>query len=301
MEAIDTRTFSPKELAQVIGVSESSIKRWVDDGLIDVTRTAGGHRRIPLREALRFVRSRHMRVMRPEMLDLPDVSGLPPEAREGELTGDVLFHLLRHGEASKARGVIAHRFVNGTPLSNLFDGPMAEALSRLGELWKHGEEGIYIEHMATTICLEALNQLRGLIPPAGRDAPVALGGALSGDPYILPSLMAATILLDAGYRDINLGADTPHAAFLRAVDEHQPALVWVAATSHLTKDGARQMVDGLLQPLAQRGVTTVVGGRSSELMAGDMPDGVDMMSSMAALAALAAEASRNWTAKGARA
>ena len=47
---------SPKELAQAIGVSESSLKRWADEGLLRATRTAGGHRRIPLAEAIRFLR-----------------------------------------------------------------------------------------------------------------------------------------------------------------------------------------------------------------------------------------------------
>ena len=37
---------SPKELADAIGVSESSIKRWVDNGEIQATKTSGGHRRI---------------------------------------------------------------------------------------------------------------------------------------------------------------------------------------------------------------------------------------------------------------
>jgi hypothetical protein len=64
----------------------------------------------------------------------------------------------------------------------LFDGPMTQALERLGMLWKQGEEGIYVEHMATHICIEAINQLRLLIPEAKSDAPVALGGL----PLVIP-------------------------------------------------------------------------------------------------------------------
>ena len=50
---------SPKELAAAIGVSESTLKRWADDGLIVFSRTAGGHRRIRLAEAIRFIRENH--------------------------------------------------------------------------------------------------------------------------------------------------------------------------------------------------------------------------------------------------
>ena len=52
------RFLSPRQLAVAIGVSESSLKRWADDGRLAVERTAGGHRRIPLPEAVRWFPAR---------------------------------------------------------------------------------------------------------------------------------------------------------------------------------------------------------------------------------------------------
>jgi len=66
-------TLSPKELAEAIGVSESSIKRWADGGRLAVQRTAGGHRRIPREEALRFLREEGLRPVRPEILGVEEV------------------------------------------------------------------------------------------------------------------------------------------------------------------------------------------------------------------------------------
>ena len=57
---------SPKQLADAIQVSESSIKRWCDRGVIATVRTAGGHRRIPLTDVLRFVRDHDYAVLHPE-------------------------------------------------------------------------------------------------------------------------------------------------------------------------------------------------------------------------------------------
>lgn len=57
------RLFSPREFAAAIGASESSVKRWVDAGELVAAKTAGGHRRIALTEAVRFIRQRGMSVV----------------------------------------------------------------------------------------------------------------------------------------------------------------------------------------------------------------------------------------------
>lgn len=284
MDPIDTKTLSPKELGQVVGVSESSIKRWGDEGRIQVTRTAGGHRRILLRDALRFIRGQEMPVLRPDLLGLPEMGELPADVRSGELSGNLLLHLLKNGEAEKVRSVILGEYLEGTRLAEIIDGPLAQALAELGVLWRRSDDGIYVEHMATNICIEALNQIRMLMPPAVPDSPLAIGGAPKGDPYILPSLMAATVLLDAGFTEINLGAHTPSSALLHAVEEHQPDLVWLAMTSNLSKAQLVQLNETLFQPLIERQIQIVAGGQQAVHARGLLPEPVVVLESMGELA-----------------
>jgi len=65
---------TPKDLADAIGVSESSMRRWVDSGRLKMTRTAGGHRRIEINEAIRFIRESGTPVVHPEILGLADIT-----------------------------------------------------------------------------------------------------------------------------------------------------------------------------------------------------------------------------------
>jgi excisionase family DNA binding protein len=73
---------SPKQLARAIQVSESSVKRWCDQGVISTVRTAGGHRRIPVADVLRFLRDNRYDVVRPELLGLPATVGRSARVRD---------------------------------------------------------------------------------------------------------------------------------------------------------------------------------------------------------------------------
>jgi len=286
------RDLSPRDLARSLGVSESSVKRWVDDGALAAMRTAGGHRRIALAEAVRFARQSGSPVVRPDLLV---GAGAPaPVARFDAATqeemGERLYGLLERDDAAAARALLLALYVSGWPVAGICDGPMRGALARIGALWLHGPVGIVIEHLATGTCVRALAEMRTLFPPPAEGAPVALGAAPSGDPYLLPSMMAAAVLAELGYRDHNLGPEVPMAALEQAAERYRPQIVWLAMS--VARDEARLAADvaDLAGRLALRGASLVVGGRGAPALAPS--PGLVRIDSMAELSAFARGASR---------
>jgi len=277
------RLLSPRELADALGVSESSLKRWVDAGKITAARTDGGHRRIALPEAVRFIRETGAPIARPELLDMPEVAAV--QARSTAPRGDDGFrHYLVEGDAAGARGWLLARYLAGRTIAELCDGPVRAAMHRIGELWAHDADGIFIEHRATDACLQALAHLRATLDPLPRAA-VAIGGAPEDDPYIVPSFMAALVLGAAGMRAVNLGPDTPVAAFDRAFAHHIPELVWVSASARISPARAKTLERWLASLPAS--TTIAIGGRSIE----DLAPGrtrVHRLDTMTELAELAA-------------
>lgn len=263
-------TFSPKEIALALGVSESSLKRWADDGRLTVTRTAGGHRRIDLREAVRFARQGQMKVVRPDVLGLPanvDAAKLPGQRLSVDQT---MTQLLEQGRADDVRAIVVERYLAGHSVASLCDGPIRSAMARIGELWQHSDDGVFIEHRATDICLSSLHQLRAMMiggetepTDNGSDRPLALGGAPAGDPYLLPSIMAACVMLEVGYKEINLGPDTPMAAFQRAIDAHQPQIVWLSCSAPESRPD-KQDITKLADQLKKYDAVLAFGGRALE-------------------------------------
>ncbi len=276
---------SPRELAEAIGVSESSVKRWVDHGDIEAMRTAGGHRRISLQEAGRYLRERSIPLVRPDVLGLSDLAAFGEGESEVGDTAARFFDYLRRGAEPEARGLVLSQYLEGLSVAEIIDGPLCAAMTRIGELWTHEPSGIFWEHRATQIAMQALARLRLLLKvPA--DAPVAVGGAPAGDRYILPSLAVAAVLEGEGVRAVNLGAETPAETLGLGAEDHNVQLVWLSVSFVVAPDQLRDDILGLLPALAERGAPLVVGGSQAKKLRLPKSDLLYVGGSMAELEAL---------------
>jgi excisionase family DNA binding protein len=274
---------TPKDLAAAIGASESSLRRWIDSGDIRVSRTAGGHRRILLSDAIQFIRKMGAVVVRPDVLNLPGLSQSPTGTSASD--SQLLFAALRDGRSDIARGLVLSAYLRGDSLPAIFDGPIRGAMHELGELWKHDERGILVEHRATEICFSVISELRALLPPAKQGAPLAMGGAPQGDPYRIPSLMAATTLADAGFRDVNFGANTPLPLLVGEAVRAGARLVWLSISSAEDPKSLRAEVTNLVAALAEQRINLVIGGSASAACGVGALKGVNAIGSMGELAA----------------
>ncbi|MCU0290889.1 MAG: excisionase family DNA-binding protein [Thermoanaerobaculaceae bacterium] len=280
------RHLTSRELARVLGVSESSVKRWVDDGTIRATRTAGGHRRIARADAIRFIRTTRAPVLAPELLGLPDVAATLSDQRSSGRENERLLDYLVAGSSAEARGLIQALYLQGENVASIIDGHVRVAMERIGELWLERPDGIFIEHRATDICIHALGQLRGTFPSAAQ-GPVALGGAPGGDPYLLPSLAISIVLAEDGYQAINLGPNTPFDTLRRAAEDLRPRLVWVTVGSLTKAEVLEQEVTALAAAIKPLGSSLTVGGRGAARLRHSGLEHLHLGGTMAELSAFA--------------
>ncbi len=246
------RLLSPRAAARALGASESSLKRWVDAGDLAVSRTLGGHRRIPVSEVLRFARR--------QGIDLRDPALVGRPARTADRKLHVLVErLLLAGDGAGLEKALLQAHLAGLPVHALGDGPLRAALAVIGERWKHGSEGIAVEHQATMLVVRCLEVLRGVLPVPAGSAPVAIGGGPANDPHLLPSLLASLVAQESGWRSIDLGPNTPDDALGLAARLVKANLVWRSFSGELEPTGAAAGLRQLCQDLAP--VAVVAGGR----------------------------------------
>lgn len=256
---------SPRELAKAIGASESSLRRWADQGKLRMQRTAGGHRRIPLSEAIRFVRQSRSILVHPEVLGLNAMAkarqAQSAQAPEQADPADLLAEALESGRGEIARGLITSWYVEGWSVPQLADGPIRQAMQRIGQLWEHGPQGIVVEHRATDLCLLAISHLRTLLPLPVDGAPLAVGGGAPEDPYTMPSLLATVCLQELGWSSLNLGPNTPIEALAAAVEAYGPKLIWLSMSSPVSDCQLKRHLGAMGDLARQHDTPVLVGGR----------------------------------------
>lgn len=266
-----TLRLSPKTFAKAIGVSESSLKRWADQGRIAVMRTPGGHRKIEQSEAIRFIRDEGLTIVDPRPIGLADAASLALLTEKSSSQSEALIHAITAGDTTAAQSLLLAMYVDGQSIASLCDGPLRLAMEQIGQRWKHDADGIHLEHRATATCMESLLHLRSILPAPAVDAPLAIGCAAEHDPYILPSLMVATVLQSEGWRTINLGPTLPVSSLVRAVAYHQPRLVWLSVSVKQAMENLSPDLHALAQQLASENRMLLAGGREWSTPRGRMP------------------------------
>lgn len=253
------KLLTPHRVALAIGVSESSLKRWCDRGLIPTVRTPGGHRRIPIHGVLEFLRANEHELVRPEVL------GLPPTTGKGERIverAEAIFRdALAAGDEQRARQVLLDLYLAGHRLSAICDRMVTPAFSDLGRAWECGQIDVFQERCGCEVAESIFCEMRDALPPVSEEGPLALGGTPSGDPYRLPTRMAELVLRSSGWRSRSLGTDLPFASLAEAALRLRPRLFWLSVSHVAASDAFLQGYALFAEKASAAHVAVVAGGR----------------------------------------
>ncbi len=248
---------TPKQVARAINVSESSVKRWCDKGVIPTQYTAGGHRKITMADILEFVRSGRCKLVHPEALGLPPTSG--QTVRVVTRAREQFVEALVAGDDAVCRQITFDLYLADHSLSVLCDEVLAAAFREIGERWCRGNVEVYQERRGCEITLRILHELSGILPVPPAIAPLAIGGATMGDQYCLGTTMAELVLRDAQWDAVSLGDNLPFDTLALAIQKHRPRLFWLSC-SHIVNES--EFLAGYSKLFSEFGgdVAFVVGG-----------------------------------------
>jgi len=254
------KLLTPKQVAQAINVSESSLKRWCDQGRMPAIRTAGGHRRLALDHVFQFLRQSGHQLVRPEILGLPSNTGQAAVVadRAREQVRDALIA----GDEQQCRRIVFDLYLAGQSACEICDRVLAMAFRDIGHRWECGEVTVYRERRACEIGFKLLHELRIAVPAPLPEAPIAIGGTLSCDHYRLPTSMIELVLRELGWQATSLGTSLPTPTIGEAVRDSSPRLLWLSVSYIESVPKFLEEYANLRSVASETGAAVVVGGRA---------------------------------------
>ncbi|QEL17279.1 helix-turn-helix domain-containing protein [Limnoglobus roseus] len=251
---------STEQVAKAVGVSVTTIKRWVDEGILPAHKTPGGHRKLVLADVLRLTREGELPPADPCELLKPTTRG---DSAEPAYFQRQLEDAIRRIDGGQIRAILRAAYQSRVPMAALADRVIAPAMRFVGHEWELNRVDVATEHRITQAVVASMYELRGLIlANATRNRPVAIGGAIEGDHYVLPTLMAKLTLLEAGWDAVNVGPNTPAAALIATIERLKPKLVWVSVSHVPVVDDFERDYKHLYYAAHARGVAVALGGRA---------------------------------------
>ena len=254
--------FSPKQIAESLEVSESSIKRWCDRGLIPTFRTLGGHRRISAEALSKFLRDSDRELRRPELLGIPQVQRLVHVDLPGDPSAEkaAFREALIAGDDENCFEIIQTQIEKGYSIAKTAASFITDAMYGIGEAWNCNQLEIYQERVACGICARLVAKLRDSFT-IGKTARRAIGAAPEGDHYELPTALVELALRERGWNAINLGCNLPFDSILEAASNHRPDLVWLSITAMNDAESFAKAQRKFACELDGR-IALIVGGRA---------------------------------------
>jgi excisionase family DNA binding protein len=264
---------STKSVAALLGVSEATVKRWSDAGVLRCFKTQGGHRKFRLRDVRAFLNADALPANAPPTAPaspLAPLVALEGDARRAE-------ELALAGDVDGLLSLVAHASGEGRTYAETLERVLSPALRDIDDRWAGGALSSAEEHTASVAVVDMLARLRpfaeSIGAKRGAERPRALCACLGEDRHDIAVRMSALALTERGYVVRTVGAHVPAVELAQLVGVEKPEIVALSASGSADQGALRSDLALLASAASAVKSRLVVGGAGFAKLA-KMPSAV---------------------------
>ena len=246
-------TYSTAELANLLGVNESTIKRWSDTGDLTCVKTKGGHRRFAVATVMEFIKKQGLSASTVSIDTLPDenlrahvVAGnihkLVPELKKEMMAGNVgaILRILRIAYVARPKFL------------DICSAVVFPPLAEIGEEWHARTISVDQEHLASNALREALSRFHAELPRKEPNGLKAICSCFEGELHDIVIRCVGCYLDLEGWDVLFLGQATPTMSLVDAIRTHKPSLVAISSIAQRQERSFINAINNKIYPVAHR-------------------------------------------------
>jgi len=225
---------STKEVAALLTVTETTVKRWTDSNRLKCVKTLGGHRKYLLKDIEDFAEENGIPisgVSAPLSKSQLDKVGYALYTKNMSRISEVVMEEALQGDADGLFDLFIYLSKNRIKFGNLVDGIVQPALEKIGYMWEKKQINVEDEHLASSAVKTALARLVVHLPRQRKKNIKVLCSCTEGEYHDIGIRSLAYELELNGYNLHYLGSDTPFSSIQEAVKKEKPSYVFISSTS----------------------------------------------------------------------
>ena len=261
---------STQEVATMLNVAETTIKRWSDENIIRCVKTPGGHRKFSLDEIVRFAEANGYSLvgahppnkMTPAQLEDLEIGVLTRNyTRIAKVFREAALQADRDGMLS----LLLYLYKHHIPLAVIVDEVMRPAFEVIGSQWVDGTIEISQEHAASQAAMESMIKMTSQLHYKNGNGLSVMCACLEGEFHETGLRGMAYSLECEGWKVHYLGANTPMDTIDSLLRATRPELVCLSVTM-VHSDELYEDLKKLASVIHSYDGKMIIGGNYSEML-----------------------------------
>ena len=260
-----------KEVASIMGVNVSTIKRWTDSGKLDCYQTVGGHRKFLLSHLKNFLKEKINQKLKVNIIQYLNKGEKELVQRidriDYKYLRDYLFQLSLQQSVDSIHDVINSLLIKGEPQYRIYDELILNVLNRIGDLWSNNKLSIADEHTMTETIRNVMYRIHSEISKDNVKIPKkVICMTLTNDEHEIPLVMIQSILDEINIPSTNLGPNIPVPEIESKIQVVNPTHLIISSNYVLDTDTFNSEISRLIQFCHKKDIEILIGGSGNHLL-----------------------------------
>ncbi|MBI65468.1 MAG: hypothetical protein CMG64_04165 [Candidatus Marinimicrobia bacterium] len=223
--------YNSYQVAEIIGVNVSTIKRWTSSGKLNCHQTNGGHRKFHLRHLKDFFKKNKNDSININLKYLIGENKSLEKAINEKDYKTLIKYCFKSSTSSSSNNFTALNnalILNGYSIDVIFDQIIIPTLTKIGQEWSNNNLTITEEHLASERIKKFILSLESDFEQK-RTKFNAFFFTLAEDNHDLPTYMAEAITnQNKDIKTFNLGANIPANDFIKISKKIKPKIIFIS-------------------------------------------------------------------------
>ncbi len=268
--------FNTTEVAKMLQVNKSTVKRWTDEGKLSCFRTPGGHRKFRAEDLYQFMSDFNYGVATLEILpqfanDAAVLRRIIAE-KDHRILKSVCFSSAIKGKKEDVLKVFSEAYRAGMSLHVLFDEILIPTLKRINDASSSGKISLSEVKLSINVLSTSIVLLKDVIVKTSSKNKTVICASFENESENI-ELRAVELLFESnGFDVMNIGANVTDEILIQLLQKNTPHVICLYAATLHDREQVKQSVVRILSVTTPLQLKVILGGAGYESLSTEFAD-----------------------------